>query len=81
MGWMGKIQKKKSCKPKCPQKKILQAETEEKKILAEGNLPFKVNFLQNALKQRFWGSENLIFPGERAPGAPSFSYVWTSPTL
>ena len=46
-------------------KEFLQAESEEKKILAEGNLAFKViilkiplivmtaNFLQNALKQRF----------------------------
>ena len=37
MGGVGKIQKKNSCKPKCPKKKFLQAETEEKKILAEGD--------------------------------------------
>ena len=36
-GGLGKIQKKNSCKPKCPKKRFLQAETEEKKILAEGD--------------------------------------------
>ena len=70
------------------EKKFLQAETEEKKILAEGNLVFKVkcqgiiikiplivmtvNFLQNALKQRFWGSENLYFPGGARSRSPNF---------
>ena len=68
MGGWGKY-KKKFMQAKMSAKKCLQAETEEKKILAEGNLPLKVkcqgiiikipfivmtaNFLENALKQRF----------------------------
>ena len=40
-GW-GKYRKKNSCKPKCPKKKFLQAETEEKIIVTEGNFTFRV---------------------------------------
>ena len=67
-------------------KKFLQAETEEK-ILAEGNLPFKVkcqgiiikiqlivmkaNFLQNALKRR-----SEVLKRESMPPTPLASFTY-----